>query len=136
MIFPLNTLGEVDSENFGQRLADLSRLARVGLPLMETLAVPKEVFRSYRATGSISTAAIEDISRRVGSGRFAEVGALRIIPSLTIPFLGLTQFDAVRNEMKSLHGAIEAVYRSWSEERAVASRYSAGLGPDDTEPAL
>ena len=136
MIYSLDELPEILISSSGWLIQSLLTLQRAGLPVSDALVLSIEEFARFRSTGGVDNNQIDNIISRCATGQFACAKQISIRSVSAIPYIGLEDKQIARKNYTSIRYMIEKIYRSWSDERALASRTTKYIVGEDGFPSL
>lgn len=136
MVYPLNRTQEIDEGLIGHDIADLLRLYRGGLRIVNTLLISNQAFKHYAEKRILDDRLIEQIVRRLQAGYFSRCKEVYVQVSTPKKCSGLFDKFRVRNNRTSIRYVVEKIYRTWFEEEARTFRIIQRLGEEDTAPAI
>ena len=136
MIYSLDELPNSLIIEVGSLIQDLFVLQRAGVPVSDAIVLSTDEFVRFRNTGSVDSNLIDNIVSRCSSGQFALANQVYIRSTSAISYVGLEDKQIAQKQYTSIRYMIERVYRSWSDDRALASRSTKHIDSEDGYPTL
>lgn len=135
MIYELTSGQPRESEQMGSLAEDLVCLSSSGVRVLPTTIFPVGSFDEWQQKGIVSDAGIEtSVSQAQSYSRGG--GNLITRVSLRQAYHGLLEKTVSAPSFSALRSSIERIYRSWSSDRARASRVVRGVPEEESKPGL
>lgn len=111
-------------------------MQRAGISVSDALVLPTDEFLHFRISGVVDNNLIDRILAQCAIGQFACANQVYIRATSALPYIGLKDKQIAQKNFASIRYAIERVYRSWSDDTALASRTTNHISGEDSFPSL
>jgi len=136
MVELLNSRSQYKPSAVGVLIHDLYTLKMAGLRVAPTIVIGNDIFREFAKLGCLPTEITNRIAAILQKERaFIQHGQVTIRSSVPESYVGLLKDVTVERSIVSIQYGIEALYRSWSNDTACASRHVAGIDDASSIPA-
>jgi len=132
MISHLETLSKARVNAVGQLAYDLITLNERGVRVVATIILRADLFRTFQKASAIQSSYIDELLEIICKGDFENSREVIVRVSVPRAYDGLVDKIRVRKTYASLKAAIERIYRSWSGDRARASRIANSIPDRDS----
>ncbi|EMI20876.1 pyruvate, phosphate dikinase [Rhodopirellula maiorica SM1] len=133
----LNSRSQCKPSAVGALIHNLHTLKVAGLRVAPTIVIGNEIFREFAKLGCLPTEITNRIAAILQKERaFIQHGQVTIRSSVPESYVGLLEEVTVERSIASIQYGVEALYRSWSDDTARASRHVDGIDDARSIPAV
>jgi phosphohistidine swiveling domain-containing protein len=124
------------ADTVGQLASDLIKLQASDVRIVTSVVLTADLLRVFQDTDSVPTALVDQLIDTIRAGDFRNNRDVLLRVSVARAYNGLEDKIRVRKTFAPLKAAIERIYRSWSGDRARASRIIHSLADSNSIPTL
>lgn len=137
MLKYLTNTNDFSRSNVGTRVFNLHLIYSGGISLVPSFIIDTTPFGHFLQFDNLPPALIDNIHDVVRENEdFSNCRSFLISSSTPSDYPGLTRQIEVESSVTSVQYGIETIYRSWSSDRAVASRVVYGVRDEDSIPRI